>query len=91
MKPGIADERAYRPANGSEGADFLARWCSRCTRDDDGRCWIALETMTFQVTDVEYPVEWRTDSVHGPRCTAFAAIDPLDQPFDPGAAIGLLL
>ena len=47
--------------------------------------------MLYQVTDPEYPPEWRTDERSGPRCTAFAAIDPLDEPFDPAAAVGLLL
>jgi hypothetical protein len=87
----MSEARAYRPANGADGADFMARWCNRCTRDDDGRCWIALDTMTFQVTDAEYPPEWRTNTASGPHCTAFDAIDPLEQPFDPAAAIGLLL
>lgn len=87
----MADAVAYRPSNGSEGADFMARWCGRCTHDDDGRCGIALDTMIYQVTDAEYPAEWRTDHIHGPRCTAFDAVDAYEQPFDPGAAIGLLL
>ncbi|EPR09903.1 hypothetical protein M527_07200 [Sphingobium indicum IP26] len=87
----MSEATAYRPSCGSEGADFMARWCGRCTRDIEGYCRISADTMVFRVTDFEYPVEWRTDSVHGPRCTAFDAIDPMDQPFDPGAAIGLLL
>ncbi|MFB0875493.1 MULTISPECIES: hypothetical protein [unclassified Sphingobium] len=87
----MAEARAYRPSCGSEGADFMARWCGLCAHDDDGRCHIALDTMIYQVTDAEYPAEWRTNSASGPHCTAFEAADPLEQPFDPAAAIGLLL
>lgn len=87
----MVEARAYRPACGSEGADFMTRWCSRCCRDEQSICTIAADTMVYQITDEEYPPEWRTDSVHGPRCTAFDAIDAFEQPFDPGAAIGLLL
>ncbi|WP_370171821.1 hypothetical protein [Sphingobium abikonense] len=87
----MADARAYRPANGSEGADFIGRWCGRCTRDDDGRCSIVAASMIFQLTDSEYPSEWRTNGASGPHCTAFEPADPYEQPFDPAAAIGLLL
>ena len=47
--------------------------------------------MIFQLTDSEYPSEWRTNGASGPHCTAFEPVDPYEQPFDPAAAIGLLL
>ncbi|MBJ7444354.1 MAG: hypothetical protein JHD32_08615 [Sphingobium sp.] len=87
----MAEARAYRPANGSEGADFMSRWCGKCQHDDEGGCAIAADTMIYRSTDPEYPSEWRTDNIHGPRCTAFDAVDAFEQSFDPGAAIGLLL
>ena len=85
----MSDALAYRPASGSEGNWFFGRWCDRCTRNND--CRIPSLTMLYDVTDPVYPTEWRTDEQSGPRCTAFTASDPLDQPFDPAAAVGLLL
>ncbi|WP_237751583.1 hypothetical protein [Sphingobium sp. DC-2] len=32
----MADVRAYRPANGTEGDWFLGRWCDRCARGEGG-------------------------------------------------------
>jgi len=86
----MADALAYRPCNGTEGDLFFSCWCDCCARNDGG-CEILSATMLFRVTDRDYPPEWRTDEAHGPRCTAFDALDPFDQPFDPAAAIGLLL
>lgn len=81
----------YRPSCGSEGADFMDRWCGKCANDVTGSgCEIAARTMIFAVTDPEYPDEWREDGPSGPRCTAFASADG-DEPIDPAAAIGLLL
>ena len=87
----MASVQLYRPANGSEGADFMAEWCGRCARDGEWGCPIAQLTMAFRIDDPEYPDAWREDGPSGPRCTAFDAIDPFEQPFDPGAAMGLLL
>ncbi len=81
---------SYRPSNGSEGADFMVRWCGHCRNDGDNGCAIAAATMIFQVKDAEYPSEWRQDGPSGPRCTAFASIDGA-EPLDPAAAIGSLL
>jgi hypothetical protein len=84
---------AYRPACGSEGADFMDRWCGRCEHDRSFReesgdsCTIAADTMVYNKHDPEYPREWRQDGPEGPRCTAFKAIDPADQPIDPSAAV----
>lgn len=89
----MTHDRAYRPSNGSEGTGFIARWCDRCRSDQGGEagCAILSATMAFQLSDPEYPSEWRWNERSGPRCTAFDAIDPFQQPFDPAAAIGLLL
>ena len=89
----MTDEQAYRPSNGSEGMAFIARWCDRCRCGDDGEegCPILSATMAFQLFDPEDPSEWRWNERSGARCTAFEALDPFEQPFDPAAAIGLLL
>lgn len=79
----------YRPSNGTEGDWFMSHWCDRCSRSH-GSCDILTATMAYDVTDPEYPREWREDE-RGPLCTAFAETDqPLNR-FDPAAAIGLLL
>lgn len=84
--------RLYRPASGSEGADFMARWCGRCAHDEDGSgCRIAADTMIFRVTDPQYPAAWRQDGPSGPRCSEFEALDQHDQPLDPAAVIRPLL
>jgi hypothetical protein len=87
----------FRPSCGSDGADFMARWCGRCRldrafREDRGdSCTIAAATMAFAISDPEYPREWRRDGPSGPRCTAFEAIDPADTPLDPAAVVRPLL
>jgi hypothetical protein len=74
--------RPYRPSNGSEGMDFIARFCRHCKRDarfretQDGRggCPIVAATFCYPTTDPKYPKEWIEDD-DGARCTAFEAID----------------
>jgi hypothetical protein len=84
----------YRPSTGTEGADFMSRWCYRCERDrafreDDGdSCPIAAATMVYGVNDPAYPKEWREDGPSGPRCTAFEGAEP---PQDPAAVVRELL
>ena len=87
----MAELQLYRPSCGSEGADFMTHWCGRCVRDQDGGCPFAGMAMAFRIEDPEYPRVWREDGPAGPRCTAFDAIDPFEQPFDRAAAIGLLV
>ncbi len=85
----------YRPGNGSEGAEFVARWCGKCTRDlgadaGDG-CPILALTFVHPIDAPEYPEAWRRDGPSGPRCTSFEPIDASDIPLDPAAAVGFLL
>ena len=93
----MADISLYRPACGSEGADFMSRWCSLCERDRDYRendgdsCPIAAATMVYRVSDPDYPQEWREDGPSGPRCTAFEPSEPGCFPLDPAAAVRPLL
>jgi hypothetical protein len=68
----------YRPSCGSEGADFMARFCDLCSRDAayrDGAgdsCPIAAASLTYLIDQPGYPAEWIRDEA-GPRCTAFEA------------------
>jgi len=69
MKP-----KPYRPANGTEGMDFMARWCERCIHDDYEKlkfCQILGATLAFYMNDPEYPREWIYDESGKPCCTAF--------------------
>jgi hypothetical protein len=83
----------YRPSCGSEGADFMLRWCDRCERDRAFRedrgdsCPIAAATV-YQEDDPKYPKEWRWNEESGAHCTAFTP-NPEDPawPVDPAAAI----
>ncbi len=87
----------FRPSCGFMGADFMNDWCGRCERDKAFRedrgdsCTIAADTMCFNITDPEYPVEWRQDGPSGPRCTAFVPADAAMQPIDPAAVVRPLL
>lgn len=73
----------FRPSNGTEGDIFFANWCHQCARDkamsegkdydectDDEMCKIIGASMSYDITDAEYPPEWiRKDGI--PTCTAF--------------------
>ena len=69
---------AYRPANGTDGMDFVARWCANCAcdevangRDEDGKtCPILNNSFALPETHVDYPPELIEDD-KGCRCTAF--------------------
>lgn len=71
--------RPYRPSNGCEGFDFMARFCDRCERDrryretQDGAdgCRIVADTFVYAATDPRYPKEWIYDEAGYPVCTAF--------------------
>lgn len=67
----------YRPSNGSEGMDFMARFCDRCTkdRDYDNPCEILGRTLGLMTQDPNYPREWiQDDDGANPRCTAFERV-----------------
>ena len=79
-------QEPYRPANGSEGSDFMDKFCHRCKRDEKFRetqaaedgCPIALGALVYQVEEDGYPEEWVVDQgdVYGKtaRCTAFEEV-----------------
>lgn len=69
---------AYRPGSGTEGADFMDRFCHRCARetkfretmDGEDACPIARDTFIHAVDDENYPKQWIEDEA-GPRCVEF--------------------
>jgi len=64
----------YRPSNGSEGMDFMTRFCDQCVYEDwegDKECPIIGATMIYDVDDPEYPEEWTYDQAGDPICTKF--------------------
>lgn len=78
--------KRYRPSNGAEGADFMARFCNKCKRDQKYRetsdgadaCPIATNAMAYGYNDPNYPQEWiEDDDGRNPRCTAYA---PMTHP-----------
>ena len=63
----------YRPSNGWEGEMFMDDFCYQCKKDDpdnDLLCPIIALTMSFNIDDKGYPIEWCY--IDGkPTCTAF--------------------
>lgn len=82
----------YRPACGTEGADFIDHWCGRCKRDkafrnDEGdSCPIVANSFIFDVDDPRYPSEWQYDDKGHPICAAFEEMGSPDKR-DENAAI----
>lgn len=74
--------KKYRPANGSEGADFMSRWCDKCEHDVVSACPLIAATMCFEADDHRYPTAWTFDGDGKPCCTAF---EPTDEPSDKAA------
>ena len=87
----------YRPANGTEGIDFMERFCFQCRREtwnpetDEGeKCDILTRAQLYPAWPAapadghEYPTEWVEDAEGRGTCTAFEdeAI-PLPVPVDP--------
>jgi hypothetical protein len=64
--------KPYRPSNGTEGEFFMAQFCYRCSKHDtEGGCPIQFATMSYEITDAEYPKEWIYDADGKETCTAF--------------------
>lgn len=76
----------YRPANGTEGADFQEAFCCHCSRDAAFRdsnyedpslgCKILADTFVYDVDDPNYPKQWIYDNDGSPCCTAFTTDVP---------------
>lgn len=79
--------KPYRPANGSEGEYFMARFCYQCKRDakfqrtqnGEDSCPILVATMVYDTDDDEYPKEWVTTEAYplggAGKCTAFEQVE----------------
>lgn len=65
--------KSYRPANGSEGMDFMEVYCERCVHNRQWPlCEIQANSMVYNVGDASYPSEWVCDdNGHNPRCLVF--------------------
>jgi len=66
--------RLYQPSNGTEGFEFQCRFCDHCRRHRGGRCAILIASMTHDLSDKDYPAQWRYDDEGKPTCTAFAPV-----------------
>lgn len=63
------EERPYMPSSGTEGADFIGKWCANCPRDaggEDGDGCLLLANSFIGVQPAEWRY-WRGD----PVCTAY--------------------
>jgi len=70
----------YRPTSGTEGMDFIGKWCGRCARDANDDCPI-LAASFMRAVD-----EWHYERGE-PVCAEFEAADPLDLPRLESAAV----
>lgn len=82
----MTERELYRPGSGTEGMDFIAKWCGRCSKDENEDCPILAATFALEVGHPDYPAAWHYERGE-PVCADFAAIDPLDQPHMETAAV----
>lgn len=80
--------RAYRPANGTEGEEFEAKFCRRCACDDEAAVMERGEAGCPILADAlagAQPSQWVQDVPAGPKCTAFVerreGVDELLNPY----------
>lgn len=66
------EEKLYRPANGTDGMIFEARFCDRCVHDENQDCDIHDRALLYDITEAQYPVEWQYDEDGDPVCVKFA-------------------
>lgn len=84
MTSAVRPVRLYRPSSGTEGFDFMERWCGHCAKDKewsegkpfdecskDEVCQIIADTMAYSIEDPKYPQEWVYGADGSPRCLAF--------------------
>lgn len=88
--------RKYQPSNGTEGMEFIAKFCDNCIHDhvpSEKYCEIVTMTMCLDVNDENYPIEWTYDDEDKPTCTKFYKWDwgneddgwnfPPEPPYEP--------
>lgn len=76
-------DKRYRPGNGTEGENFMHRFCYRCIQekhthtgvDGDKQCPLIDASMSYSVDDDKYPSEWTYDDNGEPVCTTFVKWD----------------
>lgn len=71
--------KPYRPSNGAEGEMFMSAFCAHCVHDAAHRanphgadgCPIIPNSMAYDISDPNYPPEWRWSERGQPVCLAF--------------------
>ncbi len=72
--------RKYCPSNGSEGEGFIETYCMHCKFCDpdpngETQCLVLYNSLSYDVDDEEYPVEWILDDKDQPTCTKHVFFD----------------
>ncbi len=71
----MTEKKRYRPANSSEGDEFMTRFCDRCSGlDREDGCSILIGSMLHAAGDDACPEEWVYGDDERPTCTAFEEV-----------------
>ena len=62
--------KLYKPYSGSEGFDFMDRFCDQCWYDKEEKCPILAMTLAWDTDHTYYPNQWRYENDE-PICVAF--------------------
>lgn len=65
----MSETRPFKPETGAEALEFERGWCTACARHRGG-CAVLERASIHDVTDAEYPQEWRIGD-DGPECDGF--------------------
>lgn len=82
----MTQSQQYGPTSGTEGMDFMVKWCARCLCDANEDCPVLATGYAYGLGAGKPPVEWQLERGE-PVCTAFDPADPLDQPHMASAAV----
>ena len=67
--------KPFQPANGTEGMTFTNAYCCNCKHGmPDGFCDITFASMDDDISDPDYPKEWKFNEEGWPTCTKFEAL-----------------
>ncbi len=66
----------YQPSNATEGDCFMSLFCHQCRKWRDNsyartQCKIVLRSYAHNISDPEYPKQWRYINNFKPICTAY--------------------
>jgi hypothetical protein len=75
--------KKYRPSNGTEGDQFINRFCDHCayekfihtSNSNDLKCEILSKSLLYNINEAEYPEEWQYNSRNKPICTQYKKYD----------------